>query len=228
MVAMHLLQCVHSRAHRVPGASSLMRLIRSGSASSGTAHRDEVEALGHREVHGLAIGDAAQQDQRHRQCGAELLGLIQEIGLAVGILAQELLAAHPDAPAQRRLEGVRELLDGSVPAEQVQRVEQGTACRELEGVEAAVGFEPRRRLQRFLDGDAAAHPVGHVELGRHGDAIADGLADGPHQAAGHLGTVLQGAAELVGATVDQRAEERAGQIVVTEVDLDGVEAGFDG
>src|SRR3954447_16055410 len=31
------------------------------------AHRDELEALGHREVHRVAIGDPAEQDQRKLQ-----------------------------------------------------------------------------------------------------------------------------------------------------------------
>ena len=53
-------------------------------------------------------------------------------------------------------------------------------------------------------------------------------ADGHHHAAGHLGPVRQRSAELVVAAVDQRTQERARQIVVAQMDFDGVEAGVDG
>ena len=62
------------------------------------AHRDEVEALGHRQVHGLAVGDSTEQDQRQLQLGTEQLGVAQQIRLAVGVFAQELVAEQPDCP----------------------------------------------------------------------------------------------------------------------------------
>ena len=49
-----------------------------------------------------------------------------------------------------------------------------------------------------------------------------------HHPAGHLGPVLQRAAELVVAAVDQRTQKRTRQIVVTQMHFDGIESGVDG
>ncbi len=118
-------------------------------------------------------------------------------------------------------------LTGGRAAEQEHRVEQRAAGGQFQRVQTAVLLEPLSGLQRLLDRDAAAHTVGHVQLRGHRDLVTDRALDGRHHTAGHLGAVLQRSAELVGAPVDQRAQERAGEVVVAEMDLDGVEAGLD-
>ena len=52
------------------------------------------------------------------------------------------------------------------------------------------------------------------------------LADRGHDLAGEAGPVLQAAGPVVLAAVELRAQERRQQVVVGEVDLDGVEAGL--
>jgi hypothetical protein len=95
------------------------------------------------------------------------------------------------------------------------------------GVEPAVLLQPLGGGDGFVDVDAAANPVGHVELGRHGDLIADCAPDGVDHAARHLRPVLQRPAELVIAAIDQRAQEGAAEVAVSEMDLHGVEPGVD-
>ena len=92
------LQCVHFDNTECCVAVGLDPVDQVGFGQQRAAHRDEVEALGHREVHRLAVGDAAEQDQRHLQFGAEQLGVAQQIRLAVGVFAQELLARSAGRP----------------------------------------------------------------------------------------------------------------------------------
>ncbi len=73
----------------------------------------------------------------------------------------------------------------------------------------------------------AAHAIVHVQLGEDGDPSADGIAHGPADLAGKPCSVLQRATVAVPAAVQFGAEERTRQVVVPEMDLDGVEAGLD-
>src|SRR3546814_10476400 len=104
-------------------------------------------------MHGLAVGDTAQQDQGQRQLGPELAGVPQQVGLPVWVFAQKLLAGHPHAPADGGFECAGELLERRVTVEQVHRVDQGTARRQLDGVEPAVilrSEEPTSELQSLM------------------------------------------------------------------------------
>ena len=56
---------------RIPVGLDPVDQIRFG--QQGPAHRDEVEAFGHRQVHRFAVGDTAEQDQRQLQFGTEPL-----------------------------------------------------------------------------------------------------------------------------------------------------------
>jgi hypothetical protein len=69
MVGMHRLQWSQIDLHRCVGLDAVEQ-IRLGQQRP--AHRHELESGGHRPVHGLAVGDAAQQDQRQLQFGPEL------------------------------------------------------------------------------------------------------------------------------------------------------------
>ena len=72
----------------------------------------------------------------------------------------------------------------------------------------------KKATRADIDDVIAAHAVGHVELGRHRDLILDRVSHGHDHPAGHLGPVLQRAAELVVAAVDQRTQKRTREIVV--------------
>ena len=98
---------------------------------------------------------------------------------------------------------------------------------ERDGVEGAVGLEQPGHLDAVLEPQAPRHAVGHVELGRHRGPLAYGVAHGADDLAGEAGPVLDAASPLVAAPVELRAQERAQQVVVAQVDLDAVEAGVD-
>ena len=106
------------------------------------------------------------------------------------VLAQELVAGHPHAPADRGLLGRGELLERGVPAEQVHRVEQRAARGQLQRVQPAVVLQPLGGLQRLLDGDAAParrRPCSAWRSPRWGRSEPLHLAaHRQHDAAGHL------------------------------------------
>ena len=93
-------------------------------------------------------------------------------------------------------------------------------------VPSASSHAATSRLSSSLE--AAGDPVGHVELGGDRHPVADGVPHRPDDLAGEAGPVLQRAAVAVVPLVEPRAEEGAEQVVVAEVDLDGVEAGVHG
>ncbi len=159
-------------------------------------------------------------------------GVAQQVGLAVGVFAQELLAGHPHAPAQRRFEGGGELLERGVAAEQVHRVEQRAARGQFEGVQAAVVLQPLRGLQRLLDADAAAHAVGHVELGGHRDRGAPACSTSRRTASTMPRATLARFSSDPPNSSSRRLisglRNELARVVVAEMDLDGVEAGVDG
>lgn len=173
--------------------------------------------------------DPAEEHQRQVHGGAELAGAVEEVRLLVRVGADEVLADGLDALLDQRVaHGGGELAYRGVAAEEVHRVEQGAARGEFEGVDATVLLEPPGHLQALVQPKAAGDAVVHVELGEDRDPVTDGLADGAGGVPGHPGAVGERAAVLVLALVELRAEEGAGEVVVAEVDLDGVEAGLDG
>ena len=80
-------------------------------------------------------------------------------------------------------------------------------------------------LDALIEPQPAGHPVGHVELGGDGHLVAGGAAHRLHHLAGEAGPVVQAAPPAVLALVELRAQEGAEQIVVTQMDLEGVEPG---
>ena len=60
-----------------------------GLAQQRAAHRDELEPLLHGEVHRGAVGDPAEQDHRQRDLGAHPAGVVEQVGVLVGVLADE-------------------------------------------------------------------------------------------------------------------------------------------
>ena len=117
---------------------------------------------------------------------------------------------------------------GASPRKQVHGVGEGAAAGELEGVEGAVGLKHLGELEAFVVFEAAGDAVVHVDLGGDGQLVA---RRGPHRLhglAGEPGPVVEGAAPGVGALVEVGAQEGAEQVVVAEVDLDGVEAAVGG
>ena len=126
-----------------------------------------------------------------------------------GIRAMNLLADHSHTPLHRGFEHAGELLDRHVAAEQVHRVGERAACRQLDCVEPSVlpraisrSSTPRRR-------DADANPVGHVQLRGDRDLVTRPRGGRPAPWRGNRGAVLKRSAELVVTPVDQWAEEGA-------------------
>jgi hypothetical protein len=85
--------------------------------------------------------------------------------------------------------------------------------------------QPARDAQALVEPQPAAHAVGHVELRQHRDRRADRRADRGNDLTSEAGTVFERPAVLVTTAIQARRKERAEQIVVAEVNLDGVEAG---
>src|SRR5690242_12259137 len=100
--------------------------------------------------------------------------------------------------------------------EEIHRVEQRTAGRELEGVKVAVGLQELRHPQALGGVEATAHAVVHVELGSDGDASAH---PGTHRlgyAAREASPMRQRTAPLIAPPVQTRAEKGADQVVMAE------------
>jgi hypothetical protein len=114
---------------------------------------------------------------------------------------------------------------GDVTPEEVHAVGQRAAAGELQGVELPVGLQQRGHREALVDPQPALHPVVHVQLAEDGDAVAGHVAHGLDHPPGQAHPVLDGAAVLVGAVVQVGAEERAQQVVVTQVDLHRIEPG---
>ena len=121
-------------------------------------------------------------------------------------------------------EGGCELLAGGVAPEQVHGVGEGAAAGELEGVEGAVVLQHPGEFEALVVFEAAGDAVVHVDLGGDGQLVAHRRSHCLNGLAGEPGPVVEGAAPGVGALVEVGAQERAEQVVVAEVDLDGVEA----
>ena len=112
-------------------------------------------------------------------------------------------------------------------AEEVHRVGQRAPAGELERVERAVRLEHAGEGDALVEPEPAGHPVGHVELRGHRHRPPGGLAHRRHHLAGEARPVLEAPTPAVGAPVQPRAQERAEQVVVPEVDLDAVEPRVD-
>lgn len=95
-------------------------------------------------------------------------------------------------------------------------------------MDGAVGLDELGHGQGLVEPQTLGHAVGHVELRDDGHPLPHRRADGLEHATREGGTALDAAAVLVGALVEIRAHEGAEQVVVPEVDLDGVESGLDG
>ena len=125
-------------------------------------------------------------------------------------------------------QGGCELLSGGVAPEQVHGVGEGAAAGELEGIEAAVVLQHPGELEALVVLEAAGDAVVHVDLGGDGHLVAHRGPHCLHGLATESGPVVEGSAPGVGALVEVGAEEGAEQVVVAEVDLDGVEADVGG
>src|SRR5439155_2371622 len=119
------------------------------------------------------------------------------------------------------------LFQRTVSAEQVHRVRERAAAGQLERVQRLILFEQPCDLDAFVDVQAAAHAVAHVELGRDGDFAVDGVADGARNLAWESRAPRHVTAVAVRAAVQLGAHERAEQVPVPEVQLDRIEAGLD-
>ena len=116
------------------------------------------------------------------------------------------------------------LVDRDLATEQVHRVLQRAAAGELERVERAVGLEQPGDLEALVEPQPARHAVGHVELRDDRHLGRRRLRDRAHDLAGEAGSVLQLPPNLSPRLLRLGLRERAEQVVVTEVDLDAVEA----
>ena len=132
-------------------------------------------------------------------------------------------------PSRRGLgQGGGELRPGGVPPEEVHRVGQRAPARQFQRVEVTVGLEHDRHIDAVGHVEAAGHAVGHVELGGHGHAVARPLTDRGHHLAREPGPVLERPTPPVVPAVEPGTQEGAQQVVVAQVDLEAVEAGFHG
>jgi len=96
------------------------------------------------------------------------------------------------------------------------------------GDQPAVGFQPLRDLDAFVQPEAARHAVVHVQFGGDRELAADRVPHGPADVAGQARPAGEAPAVVVRAPVEPGTQERADQVVVPEVDLHRVEAGFPG
>ena len=224
MVGMHLLQWMHSEAREVP---ALIFATRSGSRSSALAMATNEKPSESAACTVDELVDPAQQDEGHVERVAELPGVGKEEGLFEGVVRHESTAHDPEPEAQGPGQGGGELLAGGLAPEQVHGVGQGAAAGEGERVESSVGLEQPGHLDALFEPQPPRYPVGHVELGRHRHGVVDGVSDGADHLAGEAGSVLDASAPLVASVIELRAQERAQEVVVAEVDLDAVEPGVD-
>jgi hypothetical protein len=154
--------------------------------------------------------DAAQQNQlRVRHHRHELTGRLEHVQILVRVGAQCPLAEQSDPGLERFLHYRRELVDRHVTAEEVHLLEERRPLGEFDRVEVAVLVEELHSPQRLGQPDAASDTVVHTDLRGHRDPIADDLPDAlrdlPHQSR----PVVDGAAVLVLAAIEQRAQKRA-------------------
>ena len=95
----------------------------------------------------------------------------------------------------------------------------------MEGVHAALLLQIGSHSGGVLDGLAALHLVAGVDAAEDGQVAAGLAADVLDDEAGQAHTVLEAAAELIGAVVGALGDEGADQIAVGTVDLHHVDAG---
>ena len=156
----------------------------------------------------------------------ELAGVREEVGLLVGVAAQEApaddLEAEPDCWGQ----GGGELLQGCFAAEEVHGIGQRAAPGELERIQAP-SCSKREATSRL----SSSHKPPSTPSAMLSLAVT--AVSGPtssrtvRRTARGTRPVLDGPAELVIALVEFRAEEHAQQVVVSDVHLDAVEARLD-
>ena len=94
--------------------------------------------------------------------------------------------------------------------------------------EGAVGLQHLGEFEALFVLEAAGDAVVHVDLGGDGQLVARCGLHRLNGLSGEPGPVVEGAAPGVGALVEIGAQEGAEQVVVAEVDLDGVEAAVGG
>src|SRR5205085_1846703 len=104
---------------------------------------------------------------------------------------------------------------------------EGATAGELKRVERAVLLQQACRGNRFLEPETTLDSIGHVELGDHRRPVANRLTHARRDLASEARSILDAAAEAVGPPVQLRAQERAHEIAVTEMQLDAVEPGAD-
>jgi len=88
-----------------------------GLTQQGACHGHERETFGHGQVHSLLAGDPAKQNERQGQRVAELAGTVEQVGLLVGVTAQEPVSGELDGHPYRRRELRGELADRRVSGE---------------------------------------------------------------------------------------------------------------
>ena len=90
------------------------------------------------------------------------------------------------------------------------------------------GFDLAGEGDGVFDGPAALGPVGGGDAEPEGQALGPDVADGCDDLAQEAGAVVEAAAVVVGAGVDQRREKLVDQVAVGGVDFDQFEAGLEG
>ena len=206
-----------------PGLTVLHAVGKIWFPEEGPCHRDELEAVVERAGDGVELVDAAEEDERHVQRGAELAREGQEEGFFERDVREDPPAGDAEAEADELGLGGDELAHRHVTAEVVHAVEQRATAGELERVEVTVRLEQPGDRQALVEPQPAGDAVSHVELGDDRHARRCRPPDGFDHPAREPRPVLDAAAVVVAALVEIRAEERAQQVVVTQVDLDAVE-----
>jgi len=165
---MHLLHGVQPEARSSPRWYVGDEL---GVVDEGAPHGDELEALGMARIEVLHRGDAAEEDERDVDSGADLLRRLEEEHLL------ELVLLDEGRPEEREEELLQRLLSTSIislsgrsPRRRNRALSAHEAAAQLEGIDA--GSEELRGLDRLVDRETARDSVGEVGLGDDGEVGA--------------------------------------------------------
>src|SRR5439155_18000223 len=127
-------------------------------------HGNELEPLAERARDRVQTIDAAEQDQLHREGCSKSAGVGEEVRLFERVRLQEVASGDLEAELEHPRHRFRHLRERPVAAEQIHRVREGAAAGQLQRIQRLILFEQPRDLDAFVDLEAAAYAIAHIEL----------------------------------------------------------------